>query len=132
MRTQLVNDAFNLNRANKMSAIKTFQILGYLEYEKENLPWSSFLSHMSFYQDILESTESYGDLQAYLINIIDPIYTKLGWESHTIIDTWPDRKLRTKILSFTCLIDMHDCVSKASYYYLDWMSDPRTNKFVSK
>ncbi len=130
MRSSIINDAYGLNRANRMSSIEMFQIYNYLENEREHLPWSIFLNHVTYYENIFESTEAYGYLQAHLINIIRPIYAKLGWNSGEMRDSWSDRKLRYRIIRFACSLGLHDCITKASNLYQDWMSDYRVNKFA--
>ena len=129
MRAHIINDVFSLNRANKISSVKAFQILSYLENEIEFLPWYTFLSQVSYFINIFESTESYGYLQSHLINMLTPIYSRLTWESNPN-DTWSDRKLRTNIIRFSCRIGVHDCVLKALSYYQEWMSDSRVNKYL--
>lgn len=128
MRAHLINDAFGLNRANRITAIHTFQIISYLDHEKEYLPWSTFLNQVSYYVNIFELTESFGYLQKYLIDTITPIYVKLGWDSSPH-DTWLDRKLRSAVVRFSCMIGVPDCIHKANEMYREWMEDRATNKY---
>jgi hypothetical protein len=39
---------------------------------------------------MLESTSVYGQFRSYLIDLIVPIYNKLGWEQKST-DSWLDR-----------------------------------------
>lgn len=54
-------------------------ILDYLKSERDFLPWSVFLNRIKYFNDILDSTELYGDLKKFLATLIEPYYKKLGW-----------------------------------------------------
>ena len=90
MRSQLINDAFSLAQANKLSPIKPFELINYLNNENEYLPWSTFVNGLNFYIDMLGSTDSYGDFIAYISNVIQPIYNKLTWSTGEH-DSWLDK-----------------------------------------
>jgi hypothetical protein len=90
MRSQLINDAFSLAQANKLSPIKPFELTSYLKNEHEYLPWSTFVNGLSFYIDMLGSTDSYGDFITYISNVIQPIYNKLTWSTGEH-DSWLDK-----------------------------------------
>ena len=87
MRSQLINDIFSLSQADKISSIKPFELIKFLPNEDEYLPWSTFINRVSFYIDMLESTEIYGDFENYLLELVTPIYTKLTW-SNQEKDSW--------------------------------------------
>jgi aminopeptidase N len=90
MRSQLINDAFGLAQANKLDPIKPFELINYLNNENEYLPWSTFVSGLNFYIDMLGSTDSYGDFVSFISSVIQPIYDKLTWSSSDH-DSWLDK-----------------------------------------
>jgi hypothetical protein len=90
MRSQLINDVFSLSQANKVSSIKPFELVKFLPKENEYLPWNTFINRVSFYIDMLESTEIYGDFENYLLDLVQPIYKKLTWINQEN-DSWLTR-----------------------------------------
>ena len=126
-RAQLINDAFSLAQANLLDATKPFEIIKYLSEEVEYLPWLTAINRLRFTTDMLESTNLYAQFQNYLIDLITPVYNKLGWEEKKT-DSWLDRLLRTSVLSFACQRGLPDCVNKAKSYYAAWMQQENENK----
>ena len=126
-RAQLINDAFSLAQANLLDATKPFEIIKYLSEEVEYLPWMTALSRLTYTIDMLEATSVFAKFQKYLIDLITPIYNKLGWDEKKS-DSWLDRLLRTSVLSFACQRGLPDCVNKAKSYYADWMQQENDNK----
>ena len=60
--------------------------------EFDYLPWNVFLnSRISYYVDMLESSEFYGDFKPFAASVIDPYYRKLGWIEDADKDQWGDR-----------------------------------------
>jgi hypothetical protein len=92
MRAQIVNDLFSLSQANKVRPTKPFELVRHMVNENEYIPWSALLDRLSFYVDIIESTEVYGNLREYLIEVIKPIYSRLTWDDKPT-DSWLTRYL---------------------------------------
>jgi hypothetical protein len=53
-------------------------------------PGTHLLNRVSFYIDMLESTEIYGDFENYLLDLVQPIYKKLTWINQEN-DSWLTR-----------------------------------------
>jgi hypothetical protein len=81
---------FSLAQANKIDSIKPFEIIKYLTNEGEYIPWSAFISRISFYIDMLESSDFYGEFESYIRELVRPIYEKLTWDNSPI-DSWLTR-----------------------------------------
>jgi hypothetical protein len=89
-RAQLINDAFVLSQSGDLDVTRPFELIRYLSFETEYLPWSTTLIRLGYITDMLEATNAYGNYEKYLINLILPIYNKLGWiESSS--DSWLER-----------------------------------------
>ena len=89
-RAQIINDAFSFGQANLINVTKPFEIIKYLSDEVEYLPWITSINRLRYSIDILETTSVYSQFQAYLSNLIVPIYNKLGWEIKPS-DSWLNR-----------------------------------------
>lgn len=94
-RAQIINDAFSFSQANLIDIVKPFEIIKYLSDEGEYLPWITAINRLRFVIDMLESTSVYSKFQSYLIDLITPIYTKLGWEQKAS-DSWLERLIDLK------------------------------------
>lgn len=90
MRGQIINDLFSLAQANKIRATKPFELIQFVVNEDAYVTWSALLDRLGFYINVIESTEVYGELRNYLIQLIRPIYSKLTWESKST-DSWLTR-----------------------------------------
>ena len=126
MRAQIVNDVFSLAQAQQSSPLRPLELIRYLKSDFELLPWDTAINRLAFYINMLETTEIYGDFNKYLLDLVEPVYSKITW-LHNANDSWLDRQFRTKILEFACARESSDCVQKAKQYFLAWMANPTVN-----
>lgn len=119
----MINDLFSFAQANYLDNSLAFEFSKYLSNEIDYLPWKTFLMKIRYFINVLESTPSYGNLQAFLASLVQPYYQKLGWIENIHTDEWNDRNLRKKIVSFSCDRDVLDCVNTARTYFDSWSSD---------
>jgi hypothetical protein len=75
----LINDAFSLSQAGTISTTKPFEIIRYLSKETEYLPWSTTLTRLRYFTDMLDSTSTFGNYEKFVVDLITPMYNRLGW-----------------------------------------------------
>ncbi|CAF0929907.1 unnamed protein product, partial [Brachionus calyciflorus] len=126
MRSQLISDIFSLAQINRLESSKAFEFVEYLSKETEYIPWYLFQLKLSFYFDMVESSEIYGEFRSYILKLIEPIYKKIGWLD-TNEDSWLNKKLRSLIISLACRLDYEDCVEKSIKSYKEWMKNEAIN-----
>ena len=90
MRAQIVNDVFSLAQASQLDPARPLQLIQYLVDEFEMLPWDAAINRLNFLINMLETTEIYGDLNDYLMELVEPLYSKLTWHA-SAGDRWLDR-----------------------------------------
>ncbi len=91
-RAQLISDAFSLCQAGYVNARIPLDLIEYMSKELDFLPWSTLVSNrISFFIDMLISSEFYGEFKSYAGNLVKPYYKKLGWIEDRVKDEWPDR-----------------------------------------
>ncbi|XP_061591376.1 aminopeptidase Ey-like [Cololabis saira] len=73
-RAQIIDDAFNLARAKIISTSLALRTTTYLSQERDYIPWESALRSLDYYILMLDRTEVYGALQAYLKKQIVPLF----------------------------------------------------------
>ena len=55
-----------------------------------NIKRNTFINRLSYYVDMIESTEIYGNFNNYLLNLVEPIYLDIKWEDDKS-DSWLKR-----------------------------------------
>ena len=90
MRAQIVNDVFSLSQASRLDPAQPLELIGYLNGEFEMLPWDAAINRLGFLINMLETTEIYGDLNDYLLELVEPLYKKLTWQASEN-EKWLDR-----------------------------------------
>ena len=129
MRAQLINDAFSLAQANIQDPILPFELIKYMKGERDYLPWHTFIKRVNYLIDMLELSKNYGLFNAYLLDLVKPLYDELTWtESTDGGETWLKRLLRTDIINFACAREHRDCVEKAKSMFKEWTNNELTNK----
>ena len=119
---------FSLSQALQFDPIKPLELIKYLRNDLQLLTWDTAINRLQFYLNMLETTEIYGDLNKYLLDLVEPIYKKLGWIESSTGDDWLQSKLRTRMLSFACALGLEDCVEKSQAQFRAWMNNPTENK----
>lgn len=131
MRSKLISDIFSLVQANKLAPQKPFEFVQYLGEENDYLPWYSLFQKLNFFFDMLESTEIYGEFRVYMLKLVVPLYTKLGWRDQPS-DFWLLSKLRTIAIKLACHLDHQDCIENSINLYKEWMKNENNNKYLKK
>lgn len=90
IRAQLINDIFSFSQANLINFLRPINLLGYLKMEDDYLPWYIAINKINKLIDLIDSTPLYGQFRNYVIQLMTPIYKKLGW-NEIISDSWLDR-----------------------------------------
>eukprot|EP00092_Neocalanus_flemingeri_P064412 GFUD01078167.1.p1 GENE.GFUD01078167.1~~GFUD01078167.1.p1 ORF type:complete len:930 (-),score=265.24 GFUD01078167.1:347-3136(-) len=119
-RAQIMDDALNLAKSDLLDYETALGVTGYLSNEVEYVPWDSALTGLSYINKMFTRTPAYGDFKRYMLKLIDPIYTKLGFNARPE-DTHLDIKLRKKAVSWACSLGNKDCLNKAKENFGVWM-----------
>lgn len=93
MRATIVSDVFSLTEATGYleSPTLAFELARFLTNEDDYLPWNVFISRVSFYLNIFDSTLSFNKIRDYLADLSRTYYNKLGWVENVQTDAWTDR-----------------------------------------
>jgi len=126
-RAQILDDAFNLAKSGMLDYEVALSLTAYLGHETEYIPWKAALSGLSYINTMLKRTASYGDFKRYMLQLVTPLYTRLGsspkpGEGHL------DTKLRSTAISWACSMGSKECKNRVGSMYDEWMSasDPDT------
>ena len=86
----MINDAFGLSQSGTLESTRPFEIIRYLSKETEYLPWSTAITRLGYFTNMLDSTSAFGNYQSFIINLITPLYNRLGWEVKST-DKWLEK-----------------------------------------
>ena len=86
----MINDAFGISESGLLSTTRPFEIISYLSKESEYLPWNTAIKKLGYYTGILDSTNAFGNYEKFVLDLITPLFNKLGW-TESASDNWFDK-----------------------------------------
>ena len=150
-RAGLIDDAFNLGRPSKVTSLSNgisstrrfpsaldilpasliFELLEYSHSENAYIVWERILAGLSYIEQMMASTSSglylYERFRSYMVDLIEPIYYKLGWATQPSTDQWLDTLHRDMIVSAACRYDLDNCTRRAQDLFEQWIDSPAVN-----
>jgi aminopeptidase N len=81
-RAQFINDLFAFSQANLIDPLKPLKLLSYLSSEDEYVAWQAAIKQITYLKDLIDSTPIYGLYRTYVLKLVSPIYTTLGWSEN--------------------------------------------------
>ena len=73
-----------------LDIVYAINLTKYLAFETAYLPWHTALHSFEYLNDMLESSRISSKFNQYILNLLSPIYTKLGWNEKKE-ETWQDK-----------------------------------------
>ncbi|KAM9817543.1 aminopeptidase N-like [Neosynchiropus ocellatus] len=129
-RAQIIDDAFNLARAKMVSATLALRTTAYLTEERDFIPWESALANLEHYILMLDRTEAYGALQAYLKKQIQPLFDHF----RGLTANWTripaghnDQYNQVNAIATACRMGVSACRELTRSWFRKWMENPRGN-----
>lgn len=113
-----------------------FDLLSYARFEPAYIVWERIIASLSYVEQMIASKSSdlilYEQFQSYMIDLIFPIYTQLGWQqqSSNVTDKWLDGLHRDLIVSTACRHNLDDCVQRAQSLFEQWFNQPSNNSIA--
>uniref|UniRef100_A0A3Q3BS59 Aminopeptidase n=1 Tax=Kryptolebias marmoratus TaxID=37003 RepID=A0A3Q3BS59_KRYMA len=129
-RAQLVDDAFNLARAQLVSTTLALRTTLYLSQETEYMPWQSALNNLQYYDLMLDRTEVYQPMQDYIRKQVTPLFLHFknltsNWshvpEDHT------DQYNQVNAVLTACRTGLTECQNLSRTWFRQWMETPSHN-----
>uniref|UniRef100_A0A3P9Q7A9 Aminopeptidase n=1 Tax=Poecilia reticulata TaxID=8081 RepID=A0A3P9Q7A9_POERE len=129
-RAQLVDDAFNLARAQLLSTSLALRTTSYLIKETEYMPWQSTLNNLNYFHLMLDQTEVYEPMQEYFKKQVTPLFLYFrnitsNWtkvpEKHT------DQYNQVNAVSTACRTGLPECQNLVRMWFRQWMDEPERN-----
>ncbi|GAB6019205.1 hypothetical protein CHUAL_000819 [Chamberlinius hualienensis] len=121
-RSNLIDDVFSLSRGGYLNYSSAFELARYLKYETDYIPWITALRHLNELLDKLEVTDVFPHFRNYSLDLITPLYERLGWSEDGDVML---RNLRISIVSSACKFGLQDCLNEASRQFQEWKNGAR-------
>ncbi|CAF4278032.1 unnamed protein product, partial [Rotaria sp. Silwood2] len=127
-RGALIDDIFALSRTSLVNTSDAYELIRYLKDEIEFVPWTAAFSAMRLQEDLLTGQEILLDVQQYFLELVLPLYHKIGWEPIDQSKEWLRALLQPSVLSAACRYGHRECVEEARKAYRRWLSNPALNQ----
>ncbi|XP_013911753.1 PREDICTED: endoplasmic reticulum aminopeptidase 1 [Thamnophis sirtalis] len=127
-RASLINNAFQLVSAGKLSIEKALDLTLYLKHESEITPVYQGLNELVPLYKLLEKTnirDTEQQLKAYIVNLFKNMIDKQSWDDEGTVS---EQMLRNTLLMFACVRKYKPCVDKAQEYFMKWKDSDGTLK----
>ncbi|XP_051975687.1 aminopeptidase Ey-like [Xyrauchen texanus] len=128
-RAQIIDDTFNLAKAQIIPTTLALRTTKFLSFETEYMPWEAALDNLDYFYLMFDRTEVYGPMQAYVRKQVEPLYDHFGiltnWtdvaEGHT------DQYNQVNALRVACSTGLEDCNTRVTTWFQEWMKNSAVN-----
>uniref|UniRef100_A0A671KT32 Aminopeptidase n=1 Tax=Sinocyclocheilus anshuiensis TaxID=1608454 RepID=A0A671KT32_9TELE len=125
-RGQIIDDAFNLARAQIINITLALRTTKYLYEEKEYIPWESAIRNLEYFFLMFDRTEVYGPLQRKVKPLFDhfKVITS-NWTRKP--PRYMDQYNQINAVSMACKTGVKGCSELTRMWYRQWMKNPGSN-----
>jgi len=121
-RAQIIDDLFNLARANYVEYDLLMSASVYLRQETNHLPWKAFFNGLSYIYGRFEQHSFQQELNKYVLSLLSKIYEKVGFVDRDD-DTHLDKLNREIILQWACKLNKAECIKKSVDLFAAWRNN---------
>ncbi|KAK2841767.1 hypothetical protein Q5P01_011967 [Channa striata] len=132
-RAQLVDDAFNLARAQLVSTTLALRTTSYLFMETEYIPWQSALDNLHYYYLMLDRSDVYQPMQDYMRKLVTPLFVHFrnvtsNWA--VVPDKLTDQYNQVNAVRMACSTGLAECRTLTTTQFKQWMDNPQHNPIL--
>lgn len=113
-RAQLIDDAFDFARTDRLSYRTAFEIVAHLEHETEYVPWGSALRGLSLVNRMLASSSQYPQFQNFTRILIKRLYDHVGLTDRGDAEPHFQKQARIWAINWACNMEADECLSASS------------------
>lgn len=118
-RAQIIDDLFNLARANYVEYELLMSASIYLKQETNHLPWKAFFNGLSYIYERFEQGGIQTELTTYVLDLLSNMYKKVGFVDRED-DGYLDKLDREMILQWACKLSKDECVQTSVNLFAAW------------
>ncbi|XP_055541050.1 aminopeptidase N-like [Wyeomyia smithii] len=112
-RAQLIDDAFNLARSERLDMSIALELLQYLRYETEYAPWAAANNVLNYFHEKLLGTPEYSNFAKFVTEIVSEVYKTLQIDTVATEESTLLKYLKQTISNWACRAGIQDCLDKA-------------------
>ncbi|KAG8575326.1 hypothetical protein GDO81_009519 [Engystomops pustulosus] len=122
-RAQIIDDAFNLARAEIINTTRALETTRFLTKEVEYMPWQAALNSLSYFTQMFDRTEVYGPMKAYMKQQVTPLFDYFknktnDWNIRPA--TLQDQYSEINAVSMACSYGIRECGELATRLFNLW------------
>ncbi|XP_035484995.2 aminopeptidase Ey isoform X1 [Scophthalmus maximus] len=129
-RAQIIDDAFNLAKANIVNTTLALRTTKFLSKEIEYVPWETATRNLGYFYLMFDRSEVYGPMQAYIRKQVGPLFDyfrtlTVNWT--TIPTGHTDQYNQVNAISLACKTGVEGCKDLTTGLFKNWMQNPAKN-----
>ncbi|CAG4917258.1 unnamed protein product [Colias eurytheme] len=122
-RAQLIDDAFNLARNERLNYQYAFEVSRYLVNETDYIAWGAADAAFSYLDVVLSGSDTYPLFQKYVLDLSAPLFDKFGFVAGTN-EEHVTAFHRNIILNLNCRHGNEQCVNRAQELLQQFRNNP--------
>ncbi|XP_001658979.2 aminopeptidase N isoform X1 [Aedes aegypti] len=111
-RAQLIDDAFNLARSERLDMVLALKLLTYLRLETEYAPWAAANNALNYLYSKLQGTVHYPGFVNFVSEIVSDVYKTLEVDKVSTDEPTLHKYLKQTITGWACRVGNQDCLDK--------------------
>ncbi|XP_017767299.1 PREDICTED: aminopeptidase N-like [Eufriesea mexicana] len=121
-RAQLIDDALNMARTNRLNYTVALSLTLYLQREVDYIPWQTTFRNLNFLQNLIRTSEQYSVFKSYISYIMQGLTKNVQYVPQQN-DTDVTKLLKVNAFRWACRAEVKDCVNYAIEEFNNWRLD---------
>ncbi|XP_053202337.1 aminopeptidase N-like [Panonychus citri] len=121
-RAQIIDDLFDLARANVVNYSLALNVTNYLIDEEDFIPWGSATGELKFLDSMLRRTNIYGRWKNYVLSLIVNKYNRYGWREPNNPNDIASQVMQSRVINWACYYQHMPCIREAQRQFESWKS----------
>ncbi|RVE71361.1 hypothetical protein OJAV_G00051250, partial [Oryzias javanicus] len=132
-RGQLIDDAFNLARANQLHVTVALNFTSFLRNEREFIPWESAVRNLEYFFMMFDRSQVYGLMQEYLRSQVTDLYEFFANDTMASVVPKTHSLQHSQILAIkvACSNGLPECMEMVDTKFGDWIYNDTNNIHVN-
>ncbi|XP_069622290.1 aminopeptidase N [Ranitomeya imitator] len=124
-RAQIIDDAFNLARAQIIPTTRALETTTFLQNEVEYMPWQAALNSLSFFTQMFDRSDVYGPMRTYMKKQVTPLFNYFkdlsgNWTIRP--STLTEQYQEINAVNMGCNYGITECGELATEWFREWMN----------
>uniref|UniRef100_A0A8C5P9I1 Aminopeptidase n=1 Tax=Leptobrachium leishanense TaxID=445787 RepID=A0A8C5P9I1_9ANUR len=122
-RAQIVDDAFNLARAQHVTTERALETTRFLSGDNEYMPWQAALNSLSYFMQMFDRSEVFGPMKEYLKRQVTPVFEHFKTLSSNFTNRpgpLTDQYSEINAITTACSYGNSDCIEYATNLFNQW------------